>query len=158
MDDTTRNLEYTHGTEQLNVAEFIAQEVKKSAPLLAWADPQATQMRDDVPGRYKNFQPLVEGAPQWPDDIVLSEARLFWQSSALHVVAHAVTKDGRGCRWARIKESPGTEVTRNELGVLALRDYARFGMDPWQGAPDNLTAIEYREHGRLRAWRLLPGS
>ena len=122
-------------------------------PRLAWAEPKASFARGSQAGRIKDFHPLIAGCPAWPADLPLVEARLFWPTSALHVVA-----EGDGCRWVKLRESDageeGEEFERSEKPVLTLQDAARFGLDTrgWPGG--SLTAIEYRSGGRLVGWRL----
>lgn len=92
--------------------------------------------------------------PSWPADLPLVEARLFWASSALHVVA----RERGGCSWVRIEEvaegNGGTEVARSVIPVYTLRDLNRFGLENGP-AIQGLSAVEYRQQGRLVAWRLV---
>lgn len=129
MADTLCKLKREHEQNEktCNVAKFIARKAKENPPLLTWADPDPTAVNPEGnTGRRTDFQPLVRGIPEWPADVPLAEARLFWKSSALHVVA----KDGGGCRWAKIEESDdGEEFMRSEMKVLTLRDRKRFGLD-----------------------------
>ncbi len=138
------------GENRQSVRTFAAAEAQKAPPLLAWAEPEASFARGGQPGRIGGFQSLTAGLPAWPSDLPLVEVRLFWDTSALHVVA-----DGDGCRWVKLLESDvGEEVGCREKPVLTLRDAARFGVDTraWPSTP--LTAIEYRSGGRLVGWRL----
>jgi hypothetical protein len=136
------------------VSEFISDQCKKQPPLLAWADPVPyTRNTDGKPGRRSDFHPLVQGTPSWPANLPLAEARLFWQDAGLHVVA----EEGGGCRWARIQEcaTGDNECSRSETRVLSLRDRERFGLAEDHAVPKTLVAVEYRQQGRLVAWRLL---
>ena len=149
----TAKLLYEMDKDKRSVAAFVAAKAKEMPPLLAWAEPEASFARGGQAGRIRDFQPLTTGCPAWPADLPLVEARLFWPTSALHVVA-----DGNGCRWVKLRESDagekGEEVERSEKPVLTLQDAARFGLDTrgWPGG--SLTAIEYRSGGRLVGWRL----
>lgn len=121
-------------------------------PLLAWAEPEPAALNEGgISGRLHGFRPLVEGTPDW-NGLSLVEARLFWQRAALHVLA-----DGNGgCRSVWIEEcEEGESMTRVETPVLTLRDTQRFGLAGTGWAQRKLTAIEYRQAGRLVAWRLL---
>lgn len=142
----------THGDDGKTVAAFIVAQAHEQPPLLAWAEPQATALNENGgAGRRTDFQPLVSGSPDWPANLPLAEAYLFWEHSSLHVVA----KESGGCRWARIEEtSQGEEVATARTPVLALRDWQRFGLAKAL-CTDKLTAIEYRRGGRLIAWRLI---
>lgn len=141
-----------------SVAEVIAQHAGEAAPLLAWAEPDPLHVAPDKHGRRDDFKPLVQGVPSWPADLPLAEARLFWPTAALHVVA----REGGGCSWTRIEEGGADGemllAMRTEFSVHALSDLARFGLaahEALKGLP--LRAIEYRERGRLAAWRLTIG-
>lgn len=153
MPDTPCKLKRDNNEEKCSVAEFIAKMTQGTPPVLAWADPEPTAADlEGNTGRRTNFQPLVRGIPNWHDDIPLAEARLFWENAALHVI----TKDGGGCQWAKIEESKdGEEFMRSEIKVLTLRDRTRFGLDP--ETDFELSAVEYRQQGRLVAWRLTTG-
>lgn len=144
-------------------AEIIAA-CRKKPPLLAWAEPQPDWYGHGA-GRHPQFNPLqrLQGVtPDWPEDLPLAEARLFWADRALHIVAN---EDG-SCRWASIEEVPeGTPdradsvcVNRKILPVYTLRadDLARFGLASHQYAPfpEKIDVIAYYQQGRLVAWRL----
>lgn len=138
-----------------SVADLVRQWAGESVPLLAWAEPDPLfVVVSNRTGRRDDFEPLVPGTPAWPEDLPLVEARLFWPDSALHVVA----REGAGCAWARIAEVPagqtGSEVARTAIPVYTLQDRSRFGL-PEGPMLDGLQAIEYRQRGRLVAWRLL---
>lgn len=143
------------------VAEVIAQQVDEAAPLLAWAEPNPLYaVVHNRTGRRGDFVPLVQGAPSWPADLPLIEARLFWPTAALHVVA----REGRGCLWTRIEElnaaagaASNAEFMRTVFPVHTISDRARFGL-PDQETITPLQAIEYRQCGRLVAWRLTIGT
>lgn len=139
-----------------SVAEVIAQHAGEAAPLLAWAEPDPLHVALSQHGRRNDFTPLVQGVPSWPADLPLVEARLFWATAALHVVA----REGGGCVWTRIEENGADGETllamRAEFSVHTRRDLARFGLhadEAIKGLP--LRAIEYRERGRLVVWRLI---
>ena len=152
MPESQCNLKREHDESTCSVAAFITQKAKESPPLLAWADPEPTAVDlTSKTGRRVTFQPLVQGVPNWPDDIPLAEVHLFWQNSALHVIS----KEGGGCRWAMIEEDEigGLMALRSEKQVLTVRDYLRFGLEARQEL--KLRAVEYRQHGRLVAWRLI---
>lgn len=148
----TVKLARTAGDDPRSVAEYVAAVAQDEPPRLAWAEPKPTyHVRGPAHGRIVTFEPFVSAAPTWPADLPLVEARLFWAGAALHVVAR-----GSGCRWVRIEEGDiGETVARLETSVLALRDRQRFGLEAAGDAPA-LTAIEYRQDGRLLAWRLIP--
>lgn len=155
MTDSRCRIVYSVGTDETgSVAELVRQQALVSVPLLAWAEPDPLHV--DVTnrtGRRGDFEPLARGMPAWPEDLPLVEARLFWADSALHVVAREVG----GCAWVRIAEVPegqtGSEATRAAIPVYTLQDRSRFGL-PEGPMLDGLQAIEYRERGRLVAWRL----
>jgi hypothetical protein len=138
-----------------SVANLVQEKVKEGAPLLAWAEPHP--LRTDLSGstgRRSDFDPFVCGRPSWPVDFPLVEARLFWDKTAVHVVA----EEEGGCTWVCLREvdagSDGLEVLRCEFPVLSLRDSKRFGLQTLQEI-EGLYAIEYWQHGRLVAWRLV---
>jgi hypothetical protein len=142
----------TGSEEACTIAEFIRAQAEQCPPLLAWAEPEHTAVDvNGATGRRRDFALLVTGEPAWPDGVPLVEARLFWEKAALHVIA-----TDKGCRWARIEEggSKGEEVTRSKTPVFTLRDRNRFGLNEEQEISE-LIAIEYRQHGRLVAWRLI---
>ncbi|MFB1490231.1 MULTISPECIES: hypothetical protein [unclassified Thiocapsa] len=141
--------------DDTRLAEVIAYHAGESPPLLAWAEPDPLHV-DPVngSGRRGDFVPLVRGVPSWPTDLPLVEARLFWPGATLHLVA----REAGGCVWTRIEEVNPHEGTlramRSEIPVHTRSDLARFGItehEPIEG----LRAIEYRERGRLVAWRLM---
>ncbi|EGV32667.1 hypothetical protein ThidrDRAFT_1152 [Thiorhodococcus drewsii AZ1] len=140
-----------------SVAEVIADQAGKAPPLLAWADPDPLHV-DLVnrTGRHGDFVPLAQGVPSWPADLPLVEARLFWPRAVLHVVAC----EKGGCVWTCIKEVTADDDTlpamRSEIPVHTRRDLARFGLSAHE-VVEGLRAIEYRERGRLVAWRLTIG-
>ena len=141
----------SNGQSTRSLAEFVAAEVAKSPPEVAWAEPDLTAVVLISPsGRREDFDPLVRGAPNWPSDLPLVEARLFWKDSALHVVS-----DGACCRWARIEEQAGIETMCHQYDVQTLRDRKRFFGDAVGTSMEGLSAIEYRHNGQLVAWRLV---
>lgn len=156
MTDSQCHIVFSPGTDASTiVADLIRQKAQEAEPLLAWAEPDP--LRVDVSnstGRRSDFEPLVCGMPSWPADLPLVEARLFWASSALHVVA----REGGGCAWVRIEEtaegSGGDEVACSVIPVYTLRDFKRFGLES-RPAFEGLRAVEYRQQGRLVAWRLV---
>lgn len=156
MTDSHCRIDFSPGTDKsANVADLIRQKAQEAEPLLAWAEPDPLHMNvSNNTGRRCDFKPLVCGMPSWPDDLPLVEARLFWASSALHVVA----REGGGCSWVRIEEvaegDGGAEVARSVIPVYTLRDLNRFGLENGP-AIQGLSAIEYRQQGRLVAWRLV---
>lgn len=139
---------------QYSVAEYVKRTAQDHPPLLAWAEPEplAVDITNGT-GRCDGFTALVRGMPAWSGDPPLTEARLFWATSALHVVAI----EGGGCRWARIEENAqctnGTLVARTVIPVHTLRDLVRFGLGDGQTI-EGLCAVEYRQQGSLVAWRL----
>jgi hypothetical protein len=156
MTDSHCHIVFSPGTEtSTSVADLIRQKAQEAEPLLAWAEPDPLHVDvSNSTGRRNDFEPLVRGIPSWPDDLPLVEARLFWAKSALHVVA----KEGGGCVWVRIEEvsegSGETEVARSVIPVYTLRDLKRFGLESGP-AFERLRAVEYRQQGRLVAWRLV---
>lgn len=153
----------SHGQAlEKSVLEFIKAHIKDNAciPRLAWAEPEPTAVGNDgMAGRRLDLVPLVAGCPNWPDDLPLVEARLFWEKTMLHVVA---TKDG-GCAWARIEEiaenladiGSGHTVMRLSYPVLATTDLERFGIqEPAHEIDAALLAVTYYQRGRLVGWRL----
>ena len=136
------------------VTEVIADTALKAPPLLAWADPDPLHVSlTNHNGRREDLKPLMRGTPSWPQDLRLLEARLFWGEAALHVVSC----EGGGCRWTRIEEADPqdneTDYTRVVFPVATIRDLSRFGLADESGI-ERLMAIEYRQFGRLKAWRL----
>lgn len=157
MTDSQCRIVFSPGTDaSTSVADLIREKAQEAEPLLlAWAEPDPLYVDvSNSTGRRSGFKPLVRGMPSWPADPPLVEARLFWASSALHVVA----REGGGCAWVRIEEvaegNGGTEVARSVIPVYTLRDLNRFDL---QSGPDfeGLHAVEYRQQGRLVAWRLV---
>ena len=158
MMDSQCELFIRKGRDPRNVSQFIMDEVDRSMPSLAWGEPDPLDVElDNRDGRRDDFRPLVLGAPSWPDDVTLLEARLFWDSTALHV---AMLESG-GCGWTRIEEMNGApdqtagamNLIRSTKPVHTRRDMTRFGLQGLESFP-GLTAVEYRERGRLVAWRL----
>jgi hypothetical protein len=137
-----------------SVHDLVREKVADNAPLLAWAEPDPLHVDlYNETGLRPGFVPLVCGVPSWPDDLRFIEARLFWASSMVHVIA----REGGGCVWTRIEEgSDGgdPDLTRSEIEVHTLRDLKRFGFPAFQPI-EGLRAIEYRQQGRLVAWRLV---
>lgn len=137
--------------------DVIAHQAAKIPPLLAWAEPAPLYVdRCNRTGRRDDFVPLVQGVPSWPADLPLVEARLFWPDAALHLVA----REHGGCAWTRIEEADPegkeSDYRRTAFPVYTLRDRRRFGL-PDDTEIDDLMAIEYRQRGRLVAWRLVIG-
>lgn len=147
-----------------SVREEISVRYQQNLPSLIWAEPQANWLGHGS-GSHLDFLPLqqLHGAlPQWPDELPLAEARLFWPGSAIHIVA-----ENGGCRWAHIEETqekPGDDVitvSRNSKPVylLSRNELNRFGLlnKNWSesGLTETLTAITYYQQGRLLAWRLV---
>jgi hypothetical protein len=137
-----------------SVAEVVAQLATEQPPLLAWAEPNplAVDVTNHT-GRRDNFTPMQRGMPTWSTDLPLIEARLFWVDAAVHVVAN----EAGDCIWMRLVEknaaADGLQMMRSEITVHTRSDWERFGIIK----PDvlsGLRAIEYRERGRLVAWRL----
>lgn len=161
MSDNKRSIRFSSGADPtVSVAEFVRRRAQGAAPLLAWAEPDPLCVDVAITnrtGRRADFTPLVQGAPAWPEDLPLVEARLFWAGSALHVVAG----EGGGCRWSDLEEvtdGPGefVEVVSPSIPVHTLRDLKRFSLSDMP-AIEGLQAIEYRQRGRLVAWRLVIG-
>lgn len=150
MTDNTCALRIQTQNETRTVMEVIAEEAGKAPPLLAWADPDPLHVNlSNHSGRREDFKPLVQGAPLWPQDLRLLEARLFWRDAALYVVAR---EDG-GCSWTRIEEIAGTNFRREEFYVHTISDRKRFGLSD-DSTIQTLMAIEYKQRGQLLAWRL----
>ncbi len=100
--ETTCKIIRRNGESARSVVEFVAEQASECVPLLSWAEPEpATLNINGAPGRLKNFEPLVRGYPNWPEDLPLVEARLFWEMASLHVVA----KEESGCKWAYLEET-----------------------------------------------------
>lgn len=155
MTNTLCNLRMQTEQDRRSVAEVIAEQARDSTPQLAWAEPDPRQVAfAKRGGRRSDFTPLQRAVPSWPSDLPLVEARLFWPMAALHVVAR---EDG-GCAWSRIEEldagSGNDEFMRADFPIYTIRDFYRFGL-PEDTSITDLTAIEYRQRGRLVAWRLI---
>lgn len=156
MTDSHCRIVFSPGTDaSTSVTDLIGQKAQEAKPLLAWAEPDPLHVDvSNSTGRRTGFEPLVCGMPSWPADLPLVEARLFWAKSALHVVA----REGGGCSWVRIEEvaegNGETQVARSVIPVYTLRDLNRFDL---QSGPafEGLYAVEYRQQGRLVAWRLV---
>lgn len=154
----------TCGCATHSVREEIISACEKEPPLLAWAEPQADWYGHGT-GRHPQFIPLqqLQGTmPDWPKDLPLTEARLFWKNRVRHIVAN----EHDGCRWVDIEEltkeagkqddpATTTRVSYEMLAVYTLRDLERFGLNN-SDVPlsEKLNAITYRQQGRLIAWRL----
>lgn len=155
------------GSVEHSVREEIIAACGKKPPLLAWAEPQADWYGHGT-GRHLQFVPLqrLQGTPpDWPEDLPLAEARLFWPD---HRALHIVANEYGGCRWVCIGEVTEEEkheqsdnifcVNREILPVYTLRpdDLARFGLAHHKHAPfsEELNVITYHQQGRLVAWRL----
>lgn len=154
MTDSTCRLVLTPAREEsCSVRELVQQKATESKPLLAWAepDPLCVDLTNGT-GRREGFRPLVCGMPSWSDAPPLCEARLFWADSALHIVAG----ERGGCAWVRIAEAPegGVGVARSEIAVHTVQDHKRFGLQG-ESKIEGLRAVEYRQRGRLVAWRLV---
>ncbi|MDG4584357.1 MAG: hypothetical protein P9E67_09790 [Candidatus Competibacter sp.] len=155
MTDSQCRIVFSPGTDaSTSVTDLIRRKAQETKPLLAWAEPDPLHVDvSNSTGRRSDFEPLVCGMPSWPTDLPLVEARLFWASTALHVVV----KEGGGCAWVRIEEaskgSGGAEVARSVIPVYTLRDLKRFGLQG-EMTIKGLRAVEYRQQGRLVGWRL----
>ena len=152
------------GEDSCSVLAFIERKARERPPRLVWIepDPEAVEIGPGG-GRRIAALPLAGGAPEsWPDDwreLPLTEARLFWPTSALHVLA-----SDDGCRWVRIEERDGDAVEREERdedvvervvsSVFAQSDASRYGLSP-AAVEGPLIAIQYRKRGRLVGWRLM---
>jgi len=142
------------GEDSCSVLAFIERKAREQPPRLVWIepDPEAVEIGPGG-GRRIAALPLAGGAPEsWPDDwreLPLAEARLFWDRSAMHVIA----AEG-GCRWAWIEEQEGDEVEREESSVFTHQDAKRYGLQSAKLA-GKLVAVGYRERGRLVGWRLM---
>jgi len=151
MSETQVKLQFKHDVLSCGLAEFIQQQAQKNPPLLSWVelDPLQTNL-SNASGRRLDEIPLLRGLPEWLSEMPVIEARLFWQTSSLHVLAEA-----GGCRWARVEECPnGPEtVLVSRYKVRTLADWNRFGFTK-KPEIENLQATEYRQQGRLVAWRL----
>lgn len=128
-------------------------------PQLAWAEPCIRLYRQNEllrSGRHPHFVPLVTGLPSWPEELLLSEARLFWADHAVHLLR----LDETHCAEVTLSESKSPDsaldklVTRQTKNLLTLRDKQRFGLETL-ALSESITAIEYRQSGRLLAWRLI---
>ena len=144
----------------LSLGEVIRQLCQTQTPSLAWAEPSIGLLRIDPeqprPGRHPGFAPLVAGMPDWPGDLPLAEARLFWPDRAVHLLAQG----DQACISVTLSEVIEGESTLNTLKqtlrLLTLRDAARFGLEKVSDPRlDRITAVEYRKNGRLLAWRLI---
>jgi len=136
----------------------IHQLCEHNPPQLAWAEPSIRfyQYQGHLrAGRHPSFISLVEGRPDWPDELMLSEVRLFWDDYAVHLLAI----DSINCAEVKISEidgnevSKGTQVIKQTHNLLTLRDAARFGLTQMK-LPLKLAAFEYHHKGRVVAWRL----
>ncbi len=140
-----------------------SEEVKKlveSKPSLVWLEPNPREVDLKTPnGRRIDSPSLTEGFPAWlngENEPSMVEARLFWDRAALHVIADP---GGESCRWDLLWETQtpsedGIRVRRDEYPVHTLKDRARFGFEI-ESADLKLKMVEYREGGRLVAWRLV---
>jgi hypothetical protein len=154
-------LKWQSGESDQSLLDFIAKICMAEAPLLHWLEPRPGYPDQNHFGPWPGFTGLGAGAP----DIDgfrkkgrdFSEARLFYQNKALHVLAAA-----KGRRWSWCEECEKTpapetgrlEVIRAEKPVFLFQDHDRYGLpEAWT---NKLRAIEYRNQGRLVAWRLLP--
>lgn len=151
------DLFFSVGTHAGTIADLIAEEAQKQEPSLAWAEPDLTAVAlDNQSGRRADFIPLVRGAPNWPHDLRLVEARLFWPNAALHATA-----EDQNVRWVRFEENSGDDnaaketVTREQFDIETVRDRRRFGLGDAGDGIEKLSAILYRRNGRLIAWRLV---
>lgn len=141
--------------ETRDLATVLKAEMSRRPPLLVWTEPDVNAVSlGNRTGRRSDFRALVSGNTDWPADLLLVEARLFWETSALHLVADDTSP---GCRWLRIEERDDgkEEVMRRQIPVHTLQDRQRFGLP---GNGEELAAVEYLRQGRLIGWRLLPGN
>lgn len=166
MTDISCWLRRSRGQAECSASAFITSHLGAESPLLLWVDPDPLAVDYRGPtGRRLLALPLVEGnAPDWMLNVPLTEARIFWKQSALHVIAD----EAGGCRWARIEEATegdkngngdSARVQREVIPVLTLsdRDRARFGITD-RHSIENLQAVLYKRQGLLKAWRLLTKS
>lgn len=145
------------GAADISVAAYMQKwlnENKNTELQMAWAEIDPTAITNNMPGRYQGFEPFVLGKPQWPLETPLLEARLFGDNDMLHIV-----KSDDGCRWVRtevqIAHANESDINQSApIKVLTLQDASRFGFSitSW---PKNIAAIEYRQYGKLIAWRLI---
>lgn len=178
------SIQLSSGKSQLSVSGRVEELVRENGePLLAWAEPMAIALTGNAADRHRAFELLVAGKPAWPSHPPLGEARLFWTDRAVHVVAAPeqgcrwamVSETAVGfClrlgflfrlrfrramfrqRAAGVGKPMIKKVLRAESPVLTLRDADRFGLDKANWMEQTYLAIEYRDNGRLVAWRLLP--
>lgn len=145
-------LSITTGRSANSIGSCITEAIERDEPLLVLMEPDPTVIVNGRTGRREGFYPLVRGLPILLADLPLSEARLFWASSALHLLS-----DGAGCRTARIEEGGGMAVIRKAYPVYPRQDLQRFGLERQAAAAAQLIAVEYWQAGRLLAWRLVEG-
>jgi hypothetical protein len=155
------------GEDSCSVLAFIERQARERPPRLVWVEPDpAAVAMGPGGGRRIAALPLAGGTPEsWPDDwreLPLTEARLFWPTSALHVLAH-----DDGCRWVRIEERDRDAVEHEDReecdedvvervvsSAFAQSDASRYGLAP-AAVQGPLISIQYRKRGRLVGWRLM---
>ena len=155
----TINLECQSGKEELKtVNQFLKEKSEESEVILYWVEPQSGIVKNNELKPIPNFQGITQTAPDW--NIVMEEAKLFWQDGMIHAVALS----NGGCRWFECHEKPN-EVgdsgvhDRIEYKILLRRDrdWDRFfGEEYNKPELTEVTVIEYRKNARLVAWRMYP--
>lgn len=143
------------GKEMLSVRQLAVRFSEQSSPLLAWAEPDPRAIgRSTGSGRWQDFVPLRAGTPDWPDDLRLMEARLFWSDRSVHIVS-----DGPESRWAELREETpsgsGIPVLKKNYKVHLTQDRARFGLANEDVPSAGIRMIEYWTGGQLLGWRLV---
>ena len=154
QDQRTCLIRQTHGLEKENdLAEVVKHACAANPPLFSWVEPRPVDPGNRF-GPLPGFQGLKAGPPR--EGVELDEARLFWETSALHLVASNVG----GCRWSLVEEIDRAQdvlaVRREEHPVILQQDWSRFGLEPQSEPRSDLVRIVYKTGGRIVAWRLAP--
>jgi len=153
---------YIHKDKFLgDVHEYLKQLAAsgREAPGLTWVEPR--------PGLWSpadmGSDPAPSLVPGWPaTDRPMDEARLFWPSGFLHVVAR-ISNGEVSCRFVEIHENEPAqeralqrEVFREAEAILLRTDWDRFGLSRPPIHVEKVTVVSYRDNGTLLGWRILP--
>jgi hypothetical protein len=153
------------GKSTLSLADFLAARLQREQhqPLLLSCEPV------NGPRRLPNFSGLTTpGGYEGMQPLLLTEARLFYPSGLLHLLAGP--GETRWAAWWETKpdqESPvwcpsstvgvvEAEMLRKGRTILLTMAAGMRGLSGADAVGEAVTAIEYYEQGILRWWRLEP--
>jgi len=171
---TKTQIYFMHGTETL---EVLAKKLPK--PELIWIEPRPTLINEQTDSKEVGLQDAFQGlqipseTTSWfeiSQDIVVEEARFYWQKSMLHLLAEESNAGYRyfGCSenetflkdWGLgdVKSKEINSQIGNISKIFLRRDLKRFKLGDTLkiGGADKVQVVSYWDQNSLWAWRLLP--